>query len=281
MKIIEKITDLKKIVKVQKTKGRRISLVPTMGYLHEGHLSLVRASLKDDCFTVMSIFVNPMQFGPREDFEKYPRDIPRDLKMAESAGVEVVFVPTVKEMYPDGFKTYVNVEGISEIFCGKSRSGHFKGVTTVVNKLFNIAEPDKAYFGQKDAQQVIVLRKMAKDLNMNVEIVSCPTVREPDGLAMSSRNVYLSHDERKAALVLSKSLFEVERMIKDGEKNKSRIVEYIINRVSNENLAVLEYADVVDADNMEDMEIIEKKALILLAAKFGRTRLIDNILVEV
>lgn len=281
MKVIEKINDLREIVRVQKGKGKPVGLVPTMGYLHEGHLSLVRASLKDNCFTVMSIFVNPVQFGPKEDFEKYPRDILRDLEMAESAGVEVVFAPTVKEMYPDGFKTYVKVEGISEIFCGKSRSGHFKGVTTVVNKLFNIAEPDKAYFGQKDAQQVVVLRKMVGDLNMNVEVVSCPTIREPDGLAMSSRNVYLNHEERKAALVLSRSLFDVERMIKEGERSKSRIVEYIINKVSNENLAVLEYVDMVDGDTMEDMAEIQEKALILLAAKFGGTRLIDNILVEV
>jgi len=197
MRVIETISDLKAIIRTQKNLGRVIGLVPTMGYLHEGHLSLVNMSRQNNDYTVMSIFVNPTQFGPNEDFDRYPRDLERDLKLAEAAGVDVVFAPSVKEMYPDGYKTYVNVEGITEVLCGKSRPGHFRGVTTIVTKLFNIVEPHRAYFGQKDAQQVAVIKKMVKDLNMNVEIITCPIVREEDGLAMSSRNVYLSPEERK------------------------------------------------------------------------------------
>ncbi|GAE89106.1 pantoate-beta-alanine ligase [Acetivibrio straminisolvens JCM 21531] len=214
MRVIETISDLKAIVRTQKSMGRTIGFVPTMGYLHEGHLSLVNMSLQNNDYTIMSIFVNPTQFGPNEDFDRYPRDMERDLKLAESAGVDVVFAPSVKEMYPDGYNTYVNVEGITEVLCGKSRPGHFRGVTTIVAKLFNIVEPHRAYFGQKDAQQVAVIKKMVRDLNMNIEIITCPIVREEDGLAMSSRNVYLSPEERKSALILSKSLMESEELIK-------------------------------------------------------------------
>ena len=194
MRLIDKISDMKAIIRSNRTMGKTIGFVPTMGYLHEGHLSLANKSVQDNDFTVMSIFVNPTQFGPNEDFEKYPRDMERDLRLAESAGVDVVFAPGVAEMYPEKYKTYVNVEDITGVLCGLSRPGHFRGVTTVVNKLFNIIEPHRAYFGQKDAQQVIVIKKMVRDLNMNLEIVTCPIIREIDGLAMSSRNVYFNSE---------------------------------------------------------------------------------------
>jgi len=229
----------------------------------------------------MSIFVNPTQFGPNEDFDRYPRDLERDLKLAEAAGVDVVFAPSVKEMYPDGYKTYVNVEGITEVLCGKSRPGHFRGVTTIVTKLFNIVEPHRAYFGQKDAQQVAVIKKMVKDLNMNVEIITCPIVREEDGLAMSSRNVYLSPEERKSAVILSKSLMEAEELIKKGETDAKKIRKYIIDRIQTEKNAVIDYVEVVNADTLENVDEIKGRVLVALAVKFGSTRLIDNVIVEV
>lgn len=281
MRVIEYINDLKAIVRSQKSAGKSIGFVPTMGYLHEGHISLVKSSLHDNEFTIMSIFVNPTQFGPNEDFGKYPRDLDRDLIMAENAGVDVVFVPSVQEMYPDGYVTYVNVEEITQELCGQSRPGHFKGVTTIVNKFFNIVEPNKAYFGQKDAQQVVVIKRMVKDLNMNVEIITCPIVREKDGLAMSSRNAYLNSEERKAALVLSKSLFEAEELVKSGERDGLKIIEFINNKITSESLACVDYIKVSDPESLEDVAIINKKVLIALAVKFGTTRLIDNILVEV
>ncbi|AEV68719.1 pantoate--beta-alanine ligase [Acetivibrio clariflavus] len=281
MKLVNKISDLKIIIKSNKSMGKTIGFVPTMGYLHEGHLSLARRSVQENDFTVMSIFVNPTQFGPNEDFERYPRDLERDLAMAESVGVDVVFAPSVEEMYPDGYKTYVNVEDITGVLCGRSRPGHFRGVTTVVNKLFNIVEPDKAYFGQKDAQQVVVVKKMVRDLNMNLEVVACPIVREPDGLAMSSRNTYLSSEERKAALILSKSLFEAEELIKQGERSGKKIAEYIEGRIKTEKLAEIDYVEVVSADSLEKLEELKGNVLIALAVKFGKTRLIDNVIVEV
>lgn len=281
MKLVNKISDLKIIIKSNKSMGKTIGFVPTMGYLHEGHLSLARRSVQENDFTVMSIFVNPTQFGPNEDFERYPRDLERDLAMAESVGVDVVFAPSVEEMYPDGYKTYVNVEDITGVLCGRSRPGHFRGVTTVVNKLFNIVEPDKAYFGQKDAQQVVVVKKMVRDLNMNLEVVACPIVREPDGLAMSSRNTYLSSEERKAALILSKSLFEAEELIKQGERSGKKIAEYIEGRIKTEKLAEIDYVEVVSADSLEKLEELKGNVLIALVVKFGKTRLIDNVIVEV
>lgn len=281
MRLIDKISDMKAIIRSNKTMSKTIGFVPTMGYLHEGHLSLASRSVQDNDFTVMSIFVNPTQFGPNEDFEKYPRDLERDLTLAESVGVDVVFAPTVEEMYPDGYKTYVNVEDITEVLCGRSRPGHFRGVTTVVNKLFNIVEPQKAYFGQKDAQQVIVLKKMVRDLNMNLEVITCPIIRESDGLAMSSRNVYLNSDERKSAVILSKSLFEAEELIKQGETSRKKIVEYIGSAIGKEKLAAIDYIEVVSADNLEIMEQLKGNILIALAVRFGKTRLIDNVIVEV
>lgn len=281
MRVIETIDELKALVRSQKSMGKTIGFVPTMGYLHEGHISLMRMSVQHNDFTIMSIFVNPTQFGPNEDFERYPRDMEKDTNLAKSAGVDVIFAPSVKEMYPDGYKTYVSVEGITDVLCGKSRPGHFRGVTTIVNKLFNIVEPHKAYFGQKDAQQVAVIKKMVRDLNMNLEIVTCPIVREGDGLAMSSRNVYLSDEERKSAVILSKALVEASILIENGEIKKDDIITYITDRISSEKKAVIDYVEVVDADTLECVDILKGTILIALAVKFGNTRLIDNVILEV
>lgn len=281
MRIIRTINDMKAVIKYQKKMNKTIGFVPTMGYLHEGHLSLARQSIRENDFTVMSIFVNPTQFGPNEDYDRYPRDMDRDMQLAEQAGVDIVFAPGVREMYPEGYKTYVNVEGITGILCGKSRPGHFKGVATVVCKLFNIIEPEKAYFGQKDAQQVAVIRQMVRDLNMDIEVISCPIVREPDGLAMSSRNVYLNPEQRKAALVLSRSLFGAEELIRNGERRKDKVLQYIKNNISSKDLAEIDYIEIVNADTLEPVHAIENRVLIALAVKFGQTRLIDNVIVEV
>ncbi|NSW89991.1 MAG: pantoate--beta-alanine ligase [Firmicutes bacterium] len=281
MKIIKSIKEMKDIIKQEKTFGKTIGLVPTMGFLHEGHLSLIRTSSSKDDIIIVSIFVNPTQFGPNEDYDKYPRDLKRDVSLAEDAGADLIFAPDVEEMYPQGYKTYVNVENITEVLCGKSRPGHFRGVTTVVAKLFNIIQPDRAYFGLKDAQQYIVIKKMVEDLNMNLEVVPCPIVREADGLAMSSRNIYLSIEERKAALILSKSLFEAEDMVKSGERNAEKILERIYSIISSEKLANIDYIEAVNADTLEKISEIKGKVLIALAVKIGNTRLIDNIIVEV
>jgi len=281
MRVIENIGDMKAVIKSQKAAGKSIGFVPTMGYLHEGHISLVKASTGENDFTVMSIFINPTQFGPNEDFEKYPRDFERDCRMAEDAGVDVVFAPKAKEMYPEGYRTYVDVTGITGVLCGKSRPGHFKGVTTVVTKLFNIVEPDKAYFGQKDAQQLTVIKKMVWDLNMDLEIVTCPIVREADGLAMSSRNVYLNAQERSAALVLSQSLFKAELLVKSGERSTENILKSIEDNIASNKLVNVDYIEAVDADTLDPVESIGKRTLVALAARVGATRLIDNIILEV
>lgn len=281
MKVIESISELKKIIKIQKDSGKSIGLVPTMGYLHDGHISLVKASKQDNDFTIISIFVNPTQFGPNEDFDKYPRNLNEDSKKAESAGVDLIFAPSVSEMYPKGFNTYVEVFEISEKLCGKSRPIHFKGVCTVVTKLFNIVKPDRAYFGQKDAQQVAIIKKMTRELNMDIEVIVCPIIREKDGLAMSSRNVYLNDEQRKAALILSRSLFEAENIIKHGEKNREIVLDYITKNIKNEKLADIDYIKIVNADTVEDVKLLEGKILIALAVRFGNIRLIDNIIVEV
>ncbi len=281
MKIIERIDELKKVVGSLKQEGKTVGFVPTMGYLHEGHLSLVRSSRQDNDITIMSIFVNPVQFGPSEDFEKYPRDIEGDSRKAGEAGVGILFIPSVKEMYPDNYNTYVEVVGITDMLCGKSRPGHFKGVCTVVLKLFNIVEPDRAYFGQKDAQQVAVIRRMVRDLNSRVQIVACPIVREKDGLAMSSRNVYLSREEREAALILSKSLTEAAAMAAGGERSRGRLQAYLVGRMSGEKLADIDYVEILDAETLELKETLKGRTLLAVAVRFGKTRLIDNVLVEV
>jgi pantoate--beta-alanine ligase len=281
METISKIDDLKKKLKEERKKGKRIGFVPTMGYLHEGHLSLVRQSVKDNDLTVVSIFVNPIQFGPGEDFERYPRDIERDKRLLEKEGVDYLFFPTNEEIYPSGFKTFVEVAELGKKLCGKSRPGHFRGVTTVVLKLFNIVQPDKAYFGQKDAQQAIIIKKMVKDLNLDVEIVVMPIVREEDGLAMSSRNVYLNEEERKNATVLYKSLKEAERMIKEGERDAEKVINRMREIVMSYPKALIDYIEIVDTEELNPVNPIKGKVLIALAVYIGKARLIDNTILEV
>lgn len=281
MLIIETKKELKDLIKDCRKQGKTIGFVPTMGFLHEGHLSLIKTAKKENDFVVVSIFVNPTQFGVGEDFDAYPRNLDRDAELSESAGADVIFHPTVHEMYPDKYSTYVEVEEITNKLCGLSRPTHFKGVTTVVNKLFNIVEADKAYFGQKDAQQVAVIQRMVRDLNMNIEIIPCPIVREIDGLAMSSRNTYLTPEQRKAALILSKSLFAAQDMIMKGSRNASEIKEFIVDMIKSEPLAVIDYVEVVDTLSLDNITLVKDSVLIALAVKIGRTRLIDNILVEV
>jgi pantoate--beta-alanine ligase len=254
-----------------------------MGYLHEGHLMLMRQAKEAHGVVVASIFVNPLQFGPKEDFASYPRDLERDSQMAAAAGVDILFAPEVKEMYPGGLETmlaFVDVRAVTEHLCGASRPGHFRGVATVVAKLFNIVEPDAAYFGQKDAQQVVVIRRMAEDLNMRVRIVAVPIVREADGLAMSSRNVYLNPAERQAALVLSKSLRLAEQSLKAGERNAPRIIAEMRRLIEQEPLAVVDYVSISDPNNLENLAEIGGSALVALAVRIGKTRLIDNLLWE-
>lgn len=280
MKVVDTIPRMSTLVKIFKKEGKSIGLVPTMGYLHEGHLSLVRAAKKHVDVAVMSIFVNPIQFGPKEDFEKYPRDFKRDEELATSAGVDIIFAPSTEEMYPDGYSTYVNVERLTETMCGRSRPGHFKGVTTVVAKLFNIVRPDIAYFGQKDAQQAIVVKKMAADLNMSIEIKMMPTVREQDGLAMSSRNVYLSPEERKDAVVLYESLKNAETLIKSGERDAKKVSRAIEESVKKVPTAKIDYVSVTDAVRLKELSKVSGETLIALAVFIGKTRLIDNIIVK-
>lgn len=281
MKIIKSIQEIKNIITDEKSKGKSIGFVPTMGYLHDGHLSLMKRAKEENDVVVISIFVNPIQFGQGEDYEVYPRDIERDSKLAESVGVDYIFAPEVKEMYPEGYNTFVEVLGVTDKLCGASRPGHFKGVTTVVTKLFNIVTPDKAYFGQKDAQQVYVIKQMVRDLNMNVKIISCPIVREHDGLALSSRNTYLLEEERKQALVLSKSLFWAKDMINKGERNAKTLIEGIKSMINEMPLADIDYVEIIDYDTFKEVEELKGNILIALAVKIGKTRLIDNILVEV
>ncbi|OEF99873.1 pantoate--beta-alanine ligase [Vulcanibacillus modesticaldus] len=280
MKVFKKIKEIKSYLGEQIKQGMTIGFVPTMGYLHEGHLSLIRYAAKDNDIVVVSVFVNPTQFGPGEDLEKYPRDLDRDIRLAQQAGATVLFTPEVEEMYPNGYKTYVEVEQITGTLCGASRPGHFRGVTTVVSKLFNIINPNRAYFGQKDAQQSIVIKRMVKDLNMDIEIIVCPIVRESDGLAMSSRNVYLNKDEREQAVVLSQSLFMAKEMIQNGEKDALKIKKAIIKMIKEKPLADIDYVSIVDIETLTDVSEINNKVLIALAVRFGKTRLIDNIMAE-
>ncbi|WP_456299439.1 pantoate--beta-alanine ligase [Paramaledivibacter caminithermalis] len=280
--ILNTINDIRLEIKEVLRDGKSIGFVPTMGYLHEGHLSLVKRAKQENDIVVVSIFVNPTQFGPGEDFESYPRDLERDSKLVKDAGADIVFAPQVNEMYPEGCSTYVEVEGnITKKLCGASRPGHFKGVTTIVSKLFNIVTPHRAYFGQKDAQQVAVIEKMVRDLCLDIEIVPCPIIREDDGLAMSSRNIYLNEEERRAATILSDSLFKVQEMIRHGEKQASRISDFIISNIKNEELAEIDYVEIVSAKTLEEIEEIKGDVLIALAVKIGKARLIDNIRLEV
>lgn len=260
--------------------GRRIGLVPTMGALHSGHMSLVEAARAQSDVVVVSIFVNPMQFSPSEDFERYPRNFVRDCELLENAGVDFVFAPTPQEMYPDGFSTYVSVERLGEKLCGRSRPGHFRGVTTVVMKLFELIQPHTAFFGRKDAQQSVVIRRMVRDLNLPVEIVVCPIVREPDGLAMSSRNAYLSPEERRAAVVLSQSLERARALIERGERRADTILTEMAFTIAREPRARVDYIEAVDVETLEPKGSMAGQTLLALAVWIGSTRLIDNLLIE-
>ncbi|AJG41565.1 pantoate--beta-alanine ligase [Thermotoga sp. RQ7] len=276
MRIIETIEEMKKFSEEMREKKKTIGFVPTMGYLHEGHLSLVRRARAENDVVVVSIFVNPTQFGPNEDYERYPRDFERDRKLLEKENVDCVFHPSVEEMYPPDFSTFVEETKLSKPLCGRSRPGHFRGVCTVVTKLFNIVKPHRAYFGQKDAQQFRVLRRMVRDLNMDVEMIECPIVREPDGLAMSSRNVYLTPEERKQALALYQSLKIAENLFLNGERDAVKIKEAMINHLSRFDRVKIDYVEIVDEETLEPVEKIDRKVIVAVAAWVGKARLIDN-----
>lgn len=278
MQQIETIAGMKAACRSATQAGKRLGLVPTMGALHDGHLSLVRAAKSQNDVTAVSIFVNPLQFGPTEDFDKYPRTLDRDAPLLQESGVDLLFLPSVAEMYPTGAKTYVEVSELSGRLDGGSRPGHFRGVTTVVCKLFEIVRPDRAYFGQKDAAQVAVLRKMTRDLNMDVEIVVCPIVREPDGLAMSSRNAYLSAEQRRQALVLSRSLQQVKLEFDAGERDAEKLADIGMRTIALEPSARLDYFAIVDPETLEPVRDLSRGALVAVAAWVGTTRLIDNVL---
>ena len=257
-----------------------VGLVPTMGYLHEGHLSLVRRAREECDHVVVSIFVNPTQFGPKEDLSKYPRDLDRDLRLLESLGTDLVWSPTAEIMYPDGYQTWVEVEAITRPLEGAMRPGHFRGVTTVVAKLFNAVQPHKAYFGQKDAQQAAVIRQMTRDLNFPIEIVICPIVREPDGLAMSSRNVYLDSEQRKAATILYRSLSAAKQAYEQDERNAEKLRKVMKDVLASEPLAQTQYVSCADYDTLEELETVTGKTLLSMAVFVGKTRLIDNFVLE-
>jgi pantoate--beta-alanine ligase len=280
LRIIKKPIILAKTIEKFKLKGKTIGFVPTMGALHEGHLSLIRAARKENKIVVVSIFVNPAQFGPKEDLKKYPRPIKNDFKLCKEEKVDYIFFPGAKGMYPENFSTYVNVGGLSETLCGKHRSGHFQGVATVVLKLFNIIQPDVAYFGQKDAQQEIIIKRMAEDLNIPVKIKVMPTIRANDGLALSSRNVYLSKNERQDALVLFKALNLARLLIKGGARDSSRIISRMKQIINQKKSAKINYIAVVDTASLKPLKIVSGECLIALAVCIGKTRLIDNIVVS-
>ncbi len=276
MKISTTIADTRSACRAARLAGQRLGLVPTMGALHEGHLSLVRTAKAQSGFVLVSIFVNPLQFGPTEDLAKYPRNFERDRELLEKEGVDLIFAPTVAEMYPSAGMTYVNVEGLSDRLDGQSRPGHFRGVTTVVSKLFHIVEPDLAVFGQKDAAQVAIIQRMVRDLNVPVEIVVAPIVREPDGLAMSSRNAYLDPQQRKQALVLSRSLKRVEELFQGGTRSAAELIAAGQSVFVEEPEVRLDYLSVVDPESLEPIPEISRTALVAVAAYVGSTRLIDN-----
>ena len=280
MKTINTTREMRSAARDLRSQRARLGLVPTMGALHEGHLSLVRAAKAKSDVVAVSIFVNPTQFGPSEDFARYPRNLEKDCELLEREGVEFVFAPTVEEVYQRGAVTWVTVEGLSDRLCGKSRPGHFRGVATVVAKLFNIVEPDVAFFGQKDAAQVAVIKRMVRDLNMAVQIEICPIVREPDGLALSSRNAYLSPDERKMALVLHASLQRAQKLFNEGERNAAKLAAEAKKAFVWQPAVKLDYLDIVDPNGLEPLETLNQKSLVAVAAFVGNTRLIDNILLE-
>ena len=274
---MELFTTVRQMVQAREAAPRPLGLVPTMGYLHAGHLALVKRAREESAAVVVSIFVNPTQFGPTEDLATYPRDMERDLALLEQERADIVFAPSVEEMYPAGYSTYVDVEGITSRLEGEQRPEHFRGVATVVTKLFTIVRPDRSYFGQKDGQQLVVVRRLAQDLNLCTEVVAVPTVREPDGLALSSRNAYLSERERKAASVLSHALRRVEELWRGGERDGEALRGKMRRTVQAEPLAELDYVSVADVVTLEEMSTVDRRAMVSLAVRIGRARLIDNI----
>jgi pantoate--beta-alanine ligase len=280
MKIYRSIRSLAKRLQEIKRHGYKIGFVPTMGFFHEGHMSLIRRAREDTDCVIVSIFVNPIQFGPKEDFKKYPRDLKMDYSLCKKEGVDIVFVPKTKEMYPENYATYVNVEGVTDTLCGSSRPGHFCGVATVVAKLFNITMPDIAYFGQKDSQQAVVIKKMVKDLNMSVKIKVMPIVREKDGLAMSSRNVYLNREEHVQAQALYESLKLAKELVKNGEMDSWKIIHKMKQVINKQADARIDYIKIVDTRDLKDIKKVSGEALIAIAVWIGKTRLIDNIVIK-
>ena len=281
MKIYGEIAKVRETVKAWKAQGLTVGFVPTMGYLHEGHKSLIDAARKENDRVVVSIFVNPMQFGPKEDLASYPRDLDKDAKLCEAAGVDVIFHPEPEEMYTPQFCSYVDMNGLTTELCGKTRPTHFRGVQTVVLKLFHIVTPDRAYFGQKDAQQLAVIKRMVTDLNVDVQIIGCPIIREEDGLAKSSRNTYLNAEERKAALVLSQAVKLGQKLAADGEASADAITTAMKELIEKEPLAKIDYVSMVDALTMQPVEKADHNVLVAMAVYIGKTRLIDNFSYEV
>lgn len=280
MKVVATIKEVREQVKAWKKEGLSIGFVPTMGYLHEGHGSLITKARENNDKVVVSIFVNPMQFGPTEDLASYPRDLEKDSIFCESLGADLIFHPEPEEMYTEGFCSYVDMDVLTKELCGLSRPVHFRGVCTVVCKLFNIVKPDCAYFGQKDAQQLAVIRRMVEDLNMDLKIVGCPIVREEDGLAKSSRNTYLSEEERKAALCLSRSIKMGQALVENGEKEAAKVLEAMKEEIQKEPLAKIDYVKCVNGLTMQQVEIIQGPILVAIAVYIGKTRLIDNFMME-
>lgn len=281
LKTVTKVCEARKIINEWKREGLTVGFVPTMGYLHEGHMSLVKNAREQNDKVVVSIFVNPMQFAPNEDLEQYPRDLEADTKLCEKNGVDLIIHPEPEEMYPDGFCSFVDMTGPTKELCGKSRPIHFRGVCTIVNKLFNIAQPDRAYFGQKDAQQLSVIKRMVKDLNMPVEIIGCPIIREDDGLAKSSRNQYLNDEERRAALILSKTIVMGKELVENGERDAKALCDAMKKNIETEPLARIDYVESVDFDTIEKIDTLKGTVLTAIAVYIGKTRLIDNFIVTV
>ena len=276
IRVVSTVKETRTQVKEWRKQGLTVGLVPTMGYLHEGHQSLIKKAVAENDRVVVSVFVNPIQFAPNEDLETYPRDLEADTKLCDSTGADLIFHPTPDEMYPEGFSTHIQMDNLTKELCVKTRPTHFGGVCTVVGKLFNIVQPDKAYFGQKDAQQLAIIKRMVRDLNFDIEIVGCPIIREPDGLAKSSRNTYLNADERKAALILSKSIELGKQLVADGERNAQTIIKAMTDKINTEPLARIDYVNAVDALNIEPLETLRGEVLVAIAVYIGKTRLIDN-----
>ena len=280
MKVVHKISEVREIVNTWKREGLSVGLVPTMGYLHEGHQSLIKKAVEENDRVVVSVFVNPMQFGENEDLDSYPRDLEKDTNLCEETGANLIFNPTPEEMYPEGFCSYVDMNSLTKELCGKSRPIHFRGVMTVVRKLFNIVTPNKAYFGMKDAQQLLIIKRMVKDLSFGIEIVGCPIVREEDGLAKSSRNTYLSEEERKAALILYKTINLGKKLLEEGERDSAVLLSKMKENINKEPLAKIDYVEAVDIEKVEKVDKIEGTVLVAMAVYIGKTRLIDNFVFE-